>query len=329
MTMAAENVWQHGSATGTLAWPRRSVPADVTATLDVLAAGALHWIHRNLEFFDPTSGNTELPKAAKAKAALELALLCHHWTRLEPGDEGLAEATAILRRVWRWPDFVQVIAAATGWVRQYELVYGALAPDGITDGPHQDTLAKLAAEGYLESPGTSPAVRLETRYYADIAGVSHRMEPYDELYESSLLATRTTALPVTHRDAYDITHSVFYLTDFGFRDPGLTGDERERALRIIGQLTDHCVRRDEWDLAAEFILAQFCLGADPVRTPSGAAGIARLAQAQLPDGAIPGRSPAQRAADSATAVDFFRKAYHTTLVTALASLIISRVPQSY
>jgi hypothetical protein len=254
------------------------------------------------------------------KALLQLAQLRHHWARARPSDPGLGEVTALVQRVWRRPDLP--LAADPRYARQFHLMYAALAP--ASDGPHRAALARLAADGYLAPRGKSPYLRLETRYYADLAGMAHGIESYRELYESSRLARR--ALPVAGLDACVVTHTVFYLSDFGFRDPHLTAEERERARHVVDELMEHSVRRGEWELVGKLLLAQYCLGADPAHTPSGAAGVRLLARAQRPDGAIPGRSYADRAHESATTVAFFRKAYQATLVTALASLIVSGSP---
>ncbi|MEV5749791.1 hypothetical protein AB0L00_18380 [Actinoallomurus sp. NPDC052308] len=230
--------------------------------------------------------------------------------------------TALVERVWRSPEFVRLLALDPRYARQFQVMYAGLAP--APEGPHRAVLARLAADGYLAPNRKSPYLRLETRYYADLAGAPHLIESYRELYEASLLARR--ALPVADLDVCNVTHTVFYLSDFGFRDSGLTSEERERALRVVEELTEHSVRRGEWDLVGKLLLAQFCLGADPARTPSGAAGLRLLARAQRPDGAMPGRSSTDRVDESATPVMLFRKAYQATLVTALASLIISASP---
>ncbi len=291
--------------------------------MERLSANASHWIRLNSAYLDSTAARAELPVTPRMKALLQLALLRRFWARVRPEDPGLREVTAVVERVWRGPDFTRLIDADPASARQYGLMYGALAPEGLTEGPHRAVLARLAADGYLAPRAKSPYLRLETRYHADLAGVSHRIEPYRDLYESSLLARCSDATPAAALDACNVTHTLFYLGDFGFGDPGLTGDERERALAVVCRLTDRCVARDEWELAGKLVLAQFCLGADPARTPSGAAGLALLARVQLPGGAIPGRSPADRAEESTTTVEFFRKVYQATLVTALASLIIS------
>lgn len=291
--------------------------------LDQLRTGALGWVRRNAGYLDSPSASAELPSTPRAKAFLQLAQLCRSWARVAPDDPGLDEVAALIQRVWRRPELPDVLAAEPRFARQYGLMYGALAPAPAAAGPHQAVLARLAADGYLSSPGKSPYLRLETRYYADMAGVDHEIESYPELYGSSLLARRMTAVPVTEDEACNITHTIFYLSDYGSRDPGVDGSELAWAQRIVIELTGHYVQRDEWDHAGKFLLAQFCLGVNPAGTPSGAACIRMLAQIQEPSGAIPGRSIRLVPDPAATVVQRFRKAYQPTLMAALMSLMIS------
>jgi hypothetical protein len=95
------------------------------------------------------------------------------------------------------------------------------------------------------------------------------------------------------------------------------------ARALVTRLLDFCVRHDWWDLTAELLLTRACLGEDPLAAPGGAAALACLARAQRPDGSLPGRSPrtAARAEDPPDVR--FEKAYHTTLVTALMSLVVA------
>lgn len=279
---------------------------------------------RSLEYLDPEYRG--LPVTPKLKASLELALLRRLWARSRPDDAGLRDVAALVDKIWRDAEFPRQIAAAPGYARQYGLMYGALAPPGLFGGFHRAVLEKLTPDGYLMPFGKLPWLRLETRYYADLAGVDHRCESYRKLYEISFLANLTTVLPMEMQDAYSITHTLFHLTDFGIRDAGLTGEERARARRIVDELTFHFVAADYWDLVAELLLTQFCLGLDPTRTPSGVAAIRCLAQAQTSVGAIPGRHAGQRVTESVPAIDFFRRSYHTTLVTALVAMIILSAP---
>lgn len=200
-------------------------------------------------------------------------------------------------------------------------MYAALNPAGAYTDASRAMLARLASDGYLTAGRKSPSLHLAARFFADLVHVNHELAPYRELYATSLLAP-ADATPTADLDVCEVTHTVFYLSDFGLRAPDLTGEERRRALAIVARLTEHCVEQDEWDLVSKLVLAQNCLGADPLDTPSGTAGLRMLVDAQAADGAIPGRSAARRATTDATEVDRFRKSYQATLITALATLTI-------
>ncbi|MFH7599677.1 hypothetical protein WDV06_31945 [Streptomyces racemochromogenes] len=199
---------------------------------------------------------------------------------------------------------------------------GGGAPAGPTTDAPRTLLARLAAEDYLTPDRKPPFLHLEARYYADLARAPHRFAPYEELYEASPLPLAAT-LPVADLDACQVAHTLFYLSDFGLCDLFLPEAERARALRVVERLTDHCVGLGDWDVVPKLMIAQFCLGADPLRTPSGAAGLRMLASAQAPDGAIPGRSAGERLPADATPVEYFRKSYKVTLVVALMTLIVT------
>lgn len=281
-----------------------------------LSEGARRWMVGSLRYLAPDF--PDLPVTPKAKACLELALLRRLWDRVRPTDEGLAEVSAAVDAIWADPDFPDQVAAAPGYFRQYGLIYGALAPPGATR--HRATLEQLAPGGRLATYGKSPYLRLETRYYADLAGLDHQFESYRVLYERSELANLTEVSPDIE-EAYRVTHTLFHLTDFGARPPQLTEAERRHALGIVDRLTDHFIAVEHWDLTAELLLSQHCLGQDPTRTRSGAAGVRALLGVQTADGRIPARFAAQRPPEASPPVSLFRFAYHTTLVTALASMI--------
>ncbi len=260
----------------------------------------------------------DLPVTPKAKACLELGLLRLLWQRVRPGDPGLAAVTGAVDAIWADPDFALHVAAAPSYFRQYGLIYGALAPPGAY--LHLPTLEKLAPGGELATYGKSAYLRLETRYYADLAGLRHEFESYRELYDNSELAGLAEA-PTDSHEAYRITHTLFHITDFGQRRMELTEAERLRALTLVDRMTDYFISIGYWDLIAELMLSQHCLGQDPTRTRSGVAGVKALLAVQTADGRIPARYVEQRPPETLPPVSLFRYAYHTTLVTALVSMI--------
>ncbi|WP_338498215.1 hypothetical protein [Streptomyces sp. SJL17-4] len=320
--------------------------------LEQLSVGALDWLAGNLDHFDPFSASASSATHGKAKAALELGLLCHRAAR--PDDttpDPLGGATALVRKLWQDPEFPRLFDDSPAYASTYRLVHAALAPDGIDDTACREALARLDPD-FLSPGGKSPYRRIEIRYYADKAGVRHGIEPYAELLPQSPLvafpaagatvaASKGTVAPLTVPQAYALTHTAFYLGDFGRTGPRVAGADLDHARDLTHRMLLHCVADDLWDLAAELVLTQFVLGEDPRRTSSGAAALECLARAQRPDGAIPGRSAALAGAPQVTAApqvtdtphvtdappvtsgEFFRKAYHTTLVTALMASIVS------
>jgi hypothetical protein len=298
-----------------------------TESLARLSAGTLDWLTASLEFFDPYAPGAGPCAGRRAKAALELALLCHVWERRRPGDSRLSDVAGLIMATWERPGFQRLLAVPDPhYGRQYRLIYAALAPAGADGELRAAALARLAAEQHAAARGQSSYLRLETRYYADKAGLRHEIESYEELFEASFPAGR----PAAGKEAYALAHASFYVSDFGFARPGrLAHHSRERAAGLIGGALDDAARADRWDLAAELVAAQFCLGGDPVSSPSGQRGIRCLARAQLSNGAIPGMSPAGRPATGATPAEFFQRAYHPTLVTAIMSLVISPAGTSH
>ncbi|WP_328907333.1 hypothetical protein OG230_32530 [Streptomyces sp. NBC_00234] len=287
-----------------------------------LSAGARQWIGLHARYLDSPAGHTELPVTPRVKALLQLGLLLRYLGKAAPGDAALGEVASVVEHAWQREDFPHLLTLDPRYARQFELMYAALAPAGSATEAPRAVLARLTADGYLAPRRKPPYLHLEARFYADLAGADHRFASYEELYAASLPA-RATTLPVADLDVCVVTHTVFYLSDFGLRAPALTEGARVRALSVVERLTDHCVGLGEWDLVGKLVLAQYCLGADPLSTPSGAAGLRMLAGVQASDGAIPGRSVVKRAAADATPVESFRKSYQTTLVTALATLIVT------
>lgn len=303
------------------------------SSLERLSAGALDWLARHVDHFDPFPPGPRSATHGTAKAALELALLCHCAAARTGGAPAeLDGAAALLRKVWQDPEFPRLFAAVPGWAATYALVYAALAPDGI-DTTHCRAAVAALDPAALSPAGKSPYQRIELRYYADKAGVRHTVEPYADLLPSSPLAAFGTEpseggggpaenAPLSVPRAYALTHTAFYLSDFGRTAPVLDDGTREHARGLVDRMLRHCVEHDLWDLAAELVLTRFVLGDDPARAASATAAVECLARAQRSDGALPGRSAALRAAPQAGAGEFFAAAYHTTLVTALMALTV-------
>lgn len=294
------------------------MPPPRRDALEGILGGALGWLEGNLHLFP---GNTQ--------ATLELAILRYFWARSRPADARLESASRLLCEVWRDPGFREQVLTHPYHAHLYELLYQALAP---ADGP--------ARRG--EPPRTPPRhesadlppqhlafLRLEARYYAELAGIAVTATApsatYDEVYRATILGTNPSAADVSDSDAYLIAHIAFYLSDFGGRVPPLSPGDLDQAAAVVAALLERCVLRGHnWDLASELVLAQHCLGGDPCRTRGGQDAIAGLAAAQLADGSLPGRVPVRQL--ESPAADCFRGRYHSTLAVALMATLVSACP---
>jgi hypothetical protein len=283
--------------------------------LDELLSGSLTWLGNNLHFFP---GNT--------KATIELALLNRLWARSRPADRRLEEVSRLLSEVWRDPGFREQILALPHHAYVSELAYAGLAPAGapVRRGPLPRTPPRYEQ---ADLPAEHLAyIRLEARYYGDLAGVAQPAVPYSELYRSTILGSSVSASDISDDDAYLVTHIAFYLGEFGARVPPLSPGDADHAAAVVAGLLERCVRRGHnWDLASELVLAQYCLGGDPLRTSGGRDAIAGLATAQLADGSLPGRTPPSK--PGLPPPDGFRYRYHSTLAaTLMAALVSARHP---
>jgi uncharacterized protein DUF6895 len=300
--------------------------ALVDSDLEKLCSGSLTWLTRNMETFDPFSPGTALPQVLRMKAAFELALLRYHWARVRPGDALLAGATAFFQRIWPQAELRRLMGADDRSADRFRLFHAALAPGGSAADPRDAGLARLACEYQTERPEDSAFLRLEARYYADIAGVDHGFESYEKIGESTLLARLPSLTDITEPDAYIVAHTIFYLCDFGLQMPRIARDSQAGLAQAVAGLLERSIDGSNWDLVCELVLAHFCLAGEPGQMKRREAGLRALAQAQLPSGAIPVRSAATERGTAAQADgsdDFFREHYHATLVVALMSLIIS------
>jgi hypothetical protein len=295
----------------------RLPPTGDSADLQRLADGSTRWLCQNLGYFEQSScwPSTTL----KVKACIELALLNLFWQRSIPTDPARDQVTAALRRIWQDPGFLADIEAGGGEVKRFRLGYAALAPEGLADGMRLAVLATMAPDGHLTPYGKAPGYRLENRYFAELAGLEHSYESYQELYEGTILAHPPAEVDLLA--TYVLAHVIFHMTDFGHRPIGVPDKERDRIRHLVTELTRRYIDLENRDITAELVLCQFCLGLDPTRTSTGRAGLRLLLDAQMADGAmlkLPGQEPAD------TPEKHFVSAYHATLVVGLVALILLR-----
>jgi hypothetical protein len=164
---------------------------------------------------------------------------------------------------------------------------------------------------------------LELRWLLDSADLAHRLPSYGVLCRASNLGRQVNPIYLSDYDIYSITHTLFYLTDFGrLPETQLSSVRRRRACEIVGKLLAMQIYRGNWDLVGELLLSHHCLRAT---SDFYASGWQALLAAQWPDGAVPGPNYRSQATEGMNDTDrqsyVFKHCYHTTLVAALVGAL--------
>ncbi|WP_330177816.1 hypothetical protein OG875_19395 [Streptomyces sp. NBC_01498] len=137
--------------------------------------------------------------------------------------------------------------------------------------------------------------------------------PVPEATARTWLARTPEPWTVEGHIGYDITHTVFHLTDWGQRPAGLPADIAGYLALWLPVWLDDWLDLGRWDLLAELLVVDACLP-EPTLDVRAWRG---LAAAQQPDGAV----PTAGAMPEGTGDEVFDLVYHPTLAAALASVL--------
>ncbi|MFI6373740.1 DUF6895 family protein [Streptomyces sp. NPDC050546] len=213
---------------------------------------ALTWVGDRLPAFlpppDPAAPRDRL------KPLSELAL-AHHWLAGRLGAE-----TRELR-VWR--DFLVEacgagLAARAAAAREADALYllqpylWLRAAGHVVDECEQVLRDRARAGVRPGSPGVLHAL--------EAAGLLRAGQDWAGLCRTAVLG-RDRSDQELIRDAYRVTHAVFYATDMGGTPPALSAAERDRLAALLHRLRGHAERAGRWDLLVETLIALRGLGA--------------------------------------------------------------------
>ncbi|EGX56062.1 hypothetical protein SZN_29807 [Streptomyces zinciresistens K42] len=137
--------------------------------------------------------------------------------------------------------------------------------------------------------------------------------PEADVVGSTWLGRTPEPWTVSGHIAYDVTHTVFHLTDWGARPEGLPPHLADYLATWLPVWIDDWLDLRRWDLLGELLVVDACL---PRPTLDERAWEA-FAAAQQPDGAM----PAVRAMPEGEPDELFDMVYHPTLVAAFASAL--------
>lgn len=286
------------------------------------------WLASSLTYFDPTAVSEDDQMFAR-KALVELALLVAYRIKLDPQplDQNYRMLLEHVEHIAARPSYHEVIARDHRALLLYGLTYAALLMSGQDDPEYRWIITQAVKFRQPLIYERIPYRQLDLLHFLYIAGIEHDGPKFEDVFPFTLLAGNPNVIELDESDVYAITHSLFYITDFGFRSsawsPRFNVDE---AIELVTALTRRYRLCANADLIAELIASLICLDAPPSVEVREAWDV--LYSSQQPDGRIPGPPDivfmSEDDSKDNNAYKEWQTSYHTTIVVALAALMARR-----
>ncbi|HEY7415346.1 MAG TPA: hypothetical protein VH593_09150, partial [Ktedonobacteraceae bacterium] len=183
---------------------------------------AFRWIDRYKNLFDPLDHEWEkdTPDIYQTKALGELGLLCllyHRYDR-EMKENEVKGFLHLIFDVWQHAEYRERIVRRPEYFQLHVMVYITLQQCGMIDTSYKGIIQQVIDQRYVTETETTAMRLLDRRHMLDSGQFSHSLPSYEELYKNTILAKEPSLIYLTDTDVYAITHTLFYLTDFGRRN---------------------------------------------------------------------------------------------------------------
>ncbi|MFE2353724.1 DUF6895 family protein [Streptomyces parvulus] len=289
-----------------------------TRLIHGVGTGALEWLWAHRDGFrleqdvDPETGFLE-----RFKPIGELAVICKVLFREGVAGSRQAQlARQLLDHTWR-----ETLDGGRMLVRGQRVepfstipfeVYLPFKELGYSQPEVEEaTVLNHRLDSWSRFPVT-PTRRLGLSAFQRRFGLAPR-PPEADLAAATWLAGTPEPWTVEGHTAYDITHTVFHLTDWGENPGGLPPGVADYLATWLPVWIDDWLDLQRWDLLGELLVVDACLP----RPTLDEAAWRGFAAAQQPDGAM----PALRTMPEGDPDTLFDLVYHPTLVAAFASLL--------
>jgi hypothetical protein len=300
------------------------VPDQSTSARIRLATAAWAWTCCHLDDFavpvdagDPLLVRQLKPLSELALAA-EIALRCSRLNGdLNPSPEHIAafcwgelkSGSALAGVLLRYPDLFAAVST-----------YTSLRRFGYTCADIESVIRHLARTRGVQALEFPPWRELDIVSAAGVLGLEWPTYK-GELFNRTWLHAEPEPWLIAESSAYSLTHSVFYMTDFGMMPSGLPQRTRDYLKMWVPVWCELYTTIGNYDLLAEMLMVASCV---PDLEEELEEYLIALAGAQRADGSVPG--PVAAPAESSLSEKQLKMArfwadYHTTLVSFLAGIM--------
>ncbi|UKY47469.1 DUF6895 family protein [Streptomyces inhibens] len=298
-------------------------PGDGSSQRRAVETRSVAWLAARRNLIDPAEAATDRVLFAR-KALIETAFLVGLRARLdpEPLDDDYAALLDQVEGIAARPSYQELIARDEAALLLYAGTYAALRLCGREAPEFRRVIAQAAAGGYAAVFERIPYRQLDLLHTLELCGVQHTLPAMDDVLPFTLLCNSPNVVKLADRDIYAITHTIFYATDFGLREPHWPRDfDPGAAVELLEALLDLTLGQENADLVGELLCCLLCLGARDSEEARRAWEF--LAAAQEADGRVNGPPGVVHPglADGDDAYRHWATGYHTTIVAALAALL--------
>ncbi|MFE6740818.1 DUF6895 family protein [Streptomyces tubercidicus] len=298
-------------------------PGDGSSQRRAVETRAVAWLAARRPLIDPDEAATDRVLFAR-KALIETAFLVGLRARLdpEPLDGDYAALLDQVEEIAARPSYRELIARDEAALLLYAGTYAALRLCGREDPEFRRLITQATAGGYAAVFERIPYRQLDLLHTLELCEVPHTLPAVDQVLPFTLLCNRPNVIKLTDRDIYAITHTIFYATDFGLREPRWPqGFDPGAAVELLEALLELTLGQGNADLVGELLCCLACLGVRDSEEARQAWEF--LTAVQEADGRVNGPAGVVHPglADGDDAYRHWATGYHTTIVAALAALL--------
>ncbi|MCR8578289.1 DUF6895 family protein [Streptomyces sp. Isolate_219] len=298
-------------------------PGDGSSQRRAVETRAVAWLAARRTLIDPAEAAPGRVLFAR-KALIETAFLVGLRARLAPEalDGDYSTLLDQVEEIAARPSYRELIARDEAALLLYAGTYAALRLCGREDPDFRQLITQAAAGGYAAAFERVPYRQLDLLHTLELCDVPHTLPAVDDVLPFTLLCNRPNVLKLTDRDIYAITHTIFYATDFGLREPRWPGDfDPAAVVELLEALLVLTLGQQNADLVGELLCCLLCLGVRD--SEEGRRAWEFLTAVQEADGRVNGPPGVVHPglADGDDAYRHWATGYHTTIVAALAALL--------
>jgi hypothetical protein len=286
-----------------------------------LVNNGISWVKRNLHFFDPIK-DEERVNTNTLKPFAELAHFCMIVGRHRPEylTAELANVIEFVDHAARRSIFRDRIVRQPSLFLLYAGIYIALGHCGRGEQSWREVIQRLIDAGYVSAIERVPFRNLDLRHLLDSARYSHNMPSRLSLYRQTLCRQLPSVLYLTDNDVYSITHTLFYLSNFGeVKIDNILGLKKRQTCEILELLLGIFTRQGNWDIVGELLICCACLNWHP--KPMSELAWQGLLSGQFKPGEIAGPRFDPKKVKKKNINYRFEQNYHTTLIGIIACVM--------